>query len=296
MVTMAFHEKSPYSSLSKLDLGSYRDKESGGYLVDHDKGPSWLSAPKHDCLLQSSSDDFLDQCNQSQNPFHRTQPSQLRANPEVNLKNVLTGLYSILVGRNQTDRGSQPQLSSGSDESSSSDISFFGIGPNGDSFLHQSVCVPSAPPFDVAAINCSTFKDVLEADPPEWIPDSHSRVCMQCNSPFAAITRGRHHCRFCGCIFCRACTKGRCLLPVKFRERNPQRVCDSCYDRLDPLQSILIVSNSNSVQSAKHDVTDWTCTRGWLNFPVGMSMEYEIYKATNTLKSYCQVLNFKISL
>ncbi|KAG6470684.1 hypothetical protein ZIOFF_071761 [Zingiber officinale] len=264
----------------------YHDKENGSYLVDPDKGASWLRLPKHDCLFQSSSDDFLDQGNQSQNSFHRTQPSQLRANPEVNLKNVLNGLYSILVGRNQADSASQPQLTSGSDESPSSDISFFGVGPNGDSFLHRSVCVPSAPPFDVEAINCDTFKDMLEADPPEWIPDSYSRVCMQCDSPFTVITRGRHHCRFCGCIFCRECTKGRCLLPVKFRERNPQRVCDSCYDRLDPLQSILIVSNSNSVQSAKHDVTDWTCMRGWLNFPVGMSMEYEIYKATNTLRSY----------
>ena len=36
---------------------------------------------------------------------------------------------------------------------------------------------------------------------------------------------------------------------------------------------------------AKHDVMDWTCTRGWLNFPVGLSMEHEIYKSANTLRS-----------
>ena len=34
---------------------------------------------------------------------------------------------------------------------------------------------------------------------------------------------------------------------------------------------------------------DWTCTRGWLNLPVGLSMEHEIYKSANTLRSYYQV-------
>lgn len=79
------------------------------------------------------------------------------------------------------------------------------------------------------------------------------------------------------------------MLPVKFRERNPQRVCDSCYDRLDPLQGVLINTISNAMQTAKHDVTDWTCARGWLNLPVGLSMEQEIYKAAVTLRSYSQV-------
>ena len=165
-----------------------------------------------------------------------------------------------------------------------------GSGKNGDTVLNSSVYIPSAPPLLGAnAVNYSDFKDVLEAEPPEWLPDSYTTVCMQCTAPFTALTRGRHHCRFCGGIFCRVCTKGRCLLPVKFRERNPQRVCDSCYDRLDPLQGILISSISNAVQAAKHDVLDWTCTRGWLNLPVGLSMEHEIYKASISLRSYVQV-------
>ena len=40
---------------------------------------------------------------------------------------------------------------------------------------------------------------------------------------------------------------------------------------------------------AKHDVMDWTCTRRWLNLPVGLSMEHEIYKSANTLRSYYQI-------
>lgn len=204
--------------------------------------------------------------------------------PEINLKNVLSGLVAIVTGQNKGPVVSARQ------QDPSSNPSFLGSAKNGDTFLNSSVYIPSAPPlFEPDGINYSAYKEVLEAEPPEWLPDSSATSCMQCDAPFTAITRGRHHCRFCGGIFCRACSKGRCLLPVKFRERNPQRVCDACYDRLDPLQVILINSISNAVQVAKHDVVDWTCTRGWLNLPVGMSMEYEIYKASNTLRSYCQV-------
>ncbi|WOK92075.1 hypothetical protein Cni_G00766 [Canna indica] len=207
-----------------------------------------------------------------------------RTHTEVNLKNVLGGIVEILTGKNKG--GSDVQLVQGSTPGTL----FLGYEDNGGSFLHPSVYIPSAPPLlEAEAIDCNAYRAVLEADPPEWLPDSHSSICMQCASPFTAITRGRHHCRFCGQIFCRACTKGRCLLPVKFRERDPQRVCDACYDRLDPLQALLINSISNAMQVAKHDVVDWTCARGWFNLPVGLSMEHEIYKATSTLNNYSQV-------
>ncbi|KAK7836933.1 sh3 domain-containing ysc84-like protein 1 [Quercus suber] len=74
-----------------------------------------------------------------------------------------------------------------------------------------------------------------------------------------------------------------------FKERDPQRVCYAYYDRLDPLQGVLINTISNAVQVAKHDVIDWTCTRGWLNLPLGLSMKHEMYKASNTLRSCCQL-------
>lgn len=206
------------------------------------------------------------------------------AQPEVNLKNLVGGLVTIVANKVKDFNGHHTK------HAPSSDALFLGSGSNEDSFLHPSVFVPSAPPLLVSeAINYSAYREVLVAEPPEWIPDSHATSCMKCDSPFTALTRGRHHCRFCGGVFCRACTKGRCLMPVKFRERDPQRVCDICYDRLDPLQGILVNSISNAKQSAKHDVIDWTCTRGWLNLPVGLSMEHEIYKASNTLRSYCQV-------
>ncbi|KAL6963557.1 hypothetical protein U1Q18_034568 [Sarracenia purpurea var. burkii] len=73
-------------------------------------------------------------------------------------------------------------------------------GRNKDSGVSE-VYIPSAPPLlEPNGIYFSACKEVLEAKPPE------------------------------------TCSKGRCLLPVKFRERNPQRVCDACYDKLDPSQ------------------------------------------------------------
>ncbi|XP_011003456.1 PREDICTED: uncharacterized protein LOC105110199 [Populus euphratica] len=221
--------------------------------------------------------------------YDRCTSANFNAAPEVevNLKNVLGGIVAILTGRNKDSSSSSVSVNK---QQPGSDVSFLGSEKNGDTYLHSSVYIPSAPPLlQPNGFNYAGYKAVLEAEPPEWLPDSSTTVCMQCTSPFTVVTRGRHHCRFCGGVFCRTCTKGRCLLPAKFREWNPQRVCDACYDRLDPLQGVLICTISNAMQVAKHDVMDWTCMRGWLNLPVGLSMEHEIYKASNTLRSYWQV-------
>ncbi|KAM0953008.1 putative chromatin regulator PHD family [Dioscorea sansibarensis] len=271
-----------YSSLSNVNKASNYDESSRPVLFPGNISFSSGSGPfGQNHLYQSSMDpDFLGGYDSEKDPYSY---AKARPQPEVNLKNVMGGILAILTGRNKASGDTRLQQTS-------SDISFLGPGTNEDSFLHPSVYIPSAPPLlEAEAINYDAYKEILEADPPEWLPDSSSTTCMQCNSPFTALTRGRHHCRFCGGIFCRVCTKGRCLMPIKFQQRDPQRVCDACYDRLDPLQGILINSISNAMQTAKHDVMDWTCTRGWLNLPVGLSMEHEIYKASNTLSSYCQV-------
>ncbi|XP_042492493.1 uncharacterized protein LOC122072043 [Macadamia integrifolia] len=284
-------EKVSYSSLSKLE----KDNNKYHYDDSYDDAVWDLPGGRNNCSTGSrslkeeypyqsaiESDDFLDGgYDSSEDPCNYVQSDVV---PQVNLKNVLSGILAVVTGRNKGSADLDGH------RGSSTNVSFLGSGKNGDSVLHASVHIPSAPPLlEPNGINCSAYKDILEADPPEWLPDSSTTVCMQCTAPFTVLTRGRHHCRFCGGIFCRACTNGRCLMPVKFRERNPQRVCDTCYDRLDPLQGILINSISNAVQVAKHDVMDWTCTRGWLNLPVGLSMEHDIYKSSNTLRSYCQV-------
>ncbi|RZC64962.1 hypothetical protein C5167_008649 [Papaver somniferum] len=77
--------------------------------------------------------------------------------------------------------------------------------------------------------------EILEAVPPKWLPDSSSPSCMLCSVRFHALMCSRHHCRFCGGIFCGECSKGRSLLPVKFRTEDPERVCDVCCSMEDEI-------------------------------------------------------------
>ncbi|XP_024536994.1 uncharacterized protein LOC9648677 isoform X2 [Selaginella moellendorffii] len=137
------------------------------------------------------------------------------------------------------------------------------------------------------------MKAVFEAEPPEWLPDSSATSCMQCSTSFKALSCGRHHCRFCGQIFCGRCSSARSLLPSKFRVREPQRVCDTCASALEPGQTLLALQVSHAFQTATHDVTDASCLRSWLNSPLGLSMEHEIYKATNTLRHFLKRSGWK---
>ncbi|XP_058095483.1 uncharacterized protein LOC131240942 [Magnolia sinica] len=137
--------------------------------------------------------------------------------------------------------------------------------------------------------NFGNVNEILEKDPPKWLADSAASACMLCSVRFHPIMCSRHHCRFCGGIFCNECSKGRSLLPEKFRSRDPQRVCDVCCVRLESVQPFLMNQVSHAAQLPTHDLTDLSTLRSWLNFPWGQSMEYEIYKATNTIRGYNKV-------
>ncbi|GER24537.1 RING/FYVE/PHD zinc finger-containing protein [Striga asiatica] len=134
--------------------------------------------------------------------------------------------------------------------------------------------------------NFSHTLEILESEPPKWLPDSSASCCMLCNVRFHPIMCMRHHCRFCGGIFCGDCSKGRSLLPGKFRTGDPERVCDVCCVRLESVQPYLMDRVSRAAQVPTHDLTDLSTLRSWVNFPWGQSMEYEIYKATNTIRGY----------
>ncbi|KAF3774660.1 SH3 domain-containing protein [Nymphaea thermarum] len=137
--------------------------------------------------------------------------------------------------------------------------------------------------------NLNSTTEIIEAEPPKWLPDSAASTCMLCSVRFHPIMCSRHHCRFCGGIFCGDCSRGRSLLPFKFRSNDPQRVCDVCCVRLESVQPYLMDKVSHASQLATHDLTDLSTLRSWVNFPWGQSMEYEIYKATNTIRGYCKV-------
>ncbi|KAL9325780.1 hypothetical protein ACSQ67_006425 [Phaseolus vulgaris] len=251
-----------YSSLSKLDK---ENTTNFGYDAINHQGQSVWIEPKpgttcgelgstfsdKEMLYQfpSEDDDLFDGGYESGDDARGFVPS--KTPPEVNLKNVLSGMFAILTGRN---KGPSPRVTANQD----SNVSFFDSGKNGDVFLDSSVYTPSAPPLCLPnGSDYSSYKEVLEADPP-----TGSLIVLL--------------------MFV-------CSVMLHLLERNPQRVCDACYDRLDPLQGVLINTISNAAQVAKHDVMDWTCARGWINLPIGLSMEHEIYKASNTLRNYCQV-------
>ena len=144
----------------------------------------------------------------------------------------------------------------------------------------------------LADTNAGIANELLETEPTKWLPDSAATSCMLCGVRFHPIMCSRHHCRFCGGVFCNGCTKGRSLMPPKFRTSEPQRVCDVCGVRLESIQPQLMNQISRASQLPTRDVTDLSTLRSWLNFPWAHTMEYEIYKAANSLRSYCKVCLF----
>uniref|UniRef100_A0A2P2L3W8 FYVE-type domain-containing protein n=1 Tax=Rhizophora mucronata TaxID=61149 RepID=A0A2P2L3W8_RHIMU len=141
--------------------------------------------------------------------------------------------------------------------------------------------------------NFGNVRQILEADPPKWLADSAASACMLCGIRFHPIICSRHHCRFCGGIFCGECSKGRSLMPVMFQVADPQRVCDVCCVRLESVQPYLMDQVSNAAQLPTHDVTDLSTLRSWVNFPWGQTLEHEIYKAANAIRSYNKVGSLK---
>lgn len=150
--------------------------------------------------------------------------------------------------------------------------------------------VPTAPPVHVSLSTVlQGGGDLLSLEPPTWLPDSHAQTCGNCQQPFIALRRSRHHCRLCGGIFCAACTSKALLLPPKFQEKQPKRLCDPCAELLEPLQPFLAGTIAQAVRPAVHDVTDGSVMRSWLNSPLSSGLESDIYKATNILNSFAQV-------
>jgi len=61
---------------------------------------------------------------------------------------------------------------------------------------------------------------------PAWQRDEDAAECPRCHRAFGFLLR-RHHCRFCGKIFCDRCSSHEWPLPV-----DPKRVCDGCHQLL----------------------------------------------------------------
>lgn len=156
-------------------------------------------------------------------------------------------------------------------------------------------CVALVPP-TASPVHCDLDSlrggggDLLSLEPPMWVPDSHAGSCTSCSQVFRPLSRGRHHCRLCGNIFCSACCGHRQLLPPKFRAAEPQRTCAECAALLQPLQPFLAGTISRAVQPAVRDVMDASCPRSWVNTPLTTSgLPGDIYKAANIAAAFRRI-------
>jgi hypothetical protein len=60
-----------------------------------------------------------------------------------------------------------------------------------------------------------------------WMPDESARTCIGCGQAFGWFVR-RHHCRFCGRIFCNNCSSRRCD-GTKYGLGTNDRICEQCF-------------------------------------------------------------------
>uniref|UniRef100_A0A1D1XRI7 1-phosphatidylinositol-3-phosphate 5-kinase n=1 Tax=Anthurium amnicola TaxID=1678845 RepID=A0A1D1XRI7_9ARAE len=84
-----------------------------------------------------------------------------------------------------------------------------------------------------------------------WMPDHSCRVCYECDSQFSILNR-RHHCRFCGRVFCAKCTANFVPAPSddpkKCRDEGERiRVCNYCFKRWE--QEVAVADNGCQVSS-----------------------------------------------
>ncbi|OMJ68661.1 hypothetical protein SteCoe_26848 [Stentor coeruleus] len=58
-----------------------------------------------------------------------------------------------------------------------------------------------------------------------WMHDSNTKTCLSCELPFTTFRR-RHHCRYCGKIYCGKCATKK---NEKISNKKIQRICAKCY-------------------------------------------------------------------
>jgi len=75
-----------------------------------------------------------------------------------------------------------------------------------------------------------------------WVPDKSASSCSECRSDFSKVNR-RHHCRFCGQLFCKDCWGFNVFIPYSGREHP---VCGACHAALSAANKS---SNNNNFRS-----------------------------------------------
>eukprot|EP00924_Labyrinthula_sp_SR-Ha-C_P005889 snap_masked-scaffold_14-processed-gene-8.12-mRNA-1 protein AED:0.02 eAED:0.02 QI:85/1/1/1/0.66/0.5/4/195/633 len=65
-----------------------------------------------------------------------------------------------------------------------------------------------------------------------WVKDEYVLSCTACSKPFGSFNR-RHHCRNCGEVFCKSCSRKTLPLPeLNYARTDPQRLCEACFTQI----------------------------------------------------------------
>ena len=89
---------------------------------------------------------------------------------------------------------------------------------------------------------------------PAWVPDHWAKVCTLCEREFSR-TKRKHHCRFCGNVFCAACSKKRIAIP-SIGYNKPVRVCDACLPKASQQQPHHPPGFKKTIRKRSHSLDD----------------------------------------
>jgi len=103
-------------------------------------------------------------------------------------------------------------------------------------------CTTCAIPFDffIRRHHVSVRPLPRSALPREKCPRPVSPVHHPRSHPFEHTPIVPLQCRLCGLIFCDECTSRRAMVPLAWREKDPQRVCGDCFAALQPIQEEIV--------------------------------------------------------
>ncbi|KAJ8614501.1 hypothetical protein CTAYLR_000767 [Chrysophaeum taylorii] len=120
--------------------------------------------------------------------------------------------------------------------------------------------------------------------PPPWVDDRTTERCMgrSCQVAFDSLLERRHHCRYCGNVFCQGCSSKNSMLPPEWHIKEPQRVCNECFRLLLPHQATWVRQNANA---ERENLLEDDGTTRYLNSPLRFTLGGEIRKAAYSLQN-----------
>ena len=120
--------------------------------------------------------------------------------------------------------------------------------------------------------------------PPAWIDDRATQRCTgrSCHVVFDGLVERRHHCRFCGNLFCHRCSARKAMMPPQWTIKEPQRCCDTCFSVLAPEQEGWIKGNANA---ERENFLEDDSTTKYFNSPMRFTLGGEIRKASYALQN-----------